>query len=342
VPANLATAQNEVEFNISDATYDADKGSVAVTFFASDPSNSDAKYDLTDSAGPFGSGASMNLGFAWDSGTDYSNTGSGSTPATPLIVNVLTSLGTSAVVDNGDNTYTLTASLPDEAQAAGSGAAFIYGHPLGDGDGDGVADAKETMDIKSPHEFFAITDSSVQDRRDVVDIAKCDSCHGFIAGHGGLRSDNPQVCATCHNPNATDISRRPDSASDALDGKGEESIDFKRMIHGLHASGMREKPLTYYGFTGPATFDEEEVTFPGELNKCDACHESEAYWLPLADGVLASTIDTGADVADPADDLNITQSAAVCSSCHDSEKAATHMEQNGASFEVLDANIMFY
>ena len=42
-------------------------------------------------------------------------------------------------------------------------------------------------------------------RRLVVDIAKCDVCHDVLSLHGNNRTDEPGVCAVCHNPNATDV-----------------------------------------------------------------------------------------------------------------------------------------
>jgi OmcA/MtrC family decaheme c-type cytochrome len=344
VPALLTAALNTLDFNIISATYSESSGAVTVNFSFTNPSDSDSAYDIaTADAFNTENGASINLSVAWDSSTDFSNEGSGSTPARSLDTSVLGSLGTSAITDNEDGTYTMVVDLPDEAQASGSGMVFLQGHPLGDIDGDGTIEDAEEMPTTSVSMFFAINDSSASERREVVDIDKCDSCHGILSLHGENRNDNINVCAACHNPNHTDINRRPEDATDAADGKGEESIDFKRLIHAVHASGMREEPLVVYGFGGSThVFDEEEVAFPGELDACDSCHAGDSFTLPLADDILASTIDSGDDAADPADDLNITQNAAVCSSCHDGEKAQTHMQQNGAAFDVLDENILFY
>lgn len=113
------------------------------------------------------------------------------------------------------------------------------------------------------------------------------------------------------------------------------------MIHGVHASGFRENPLQVVGFGGFNThvFDENEVHFPGRLSNCRTCHEEGTWRLPLADSVLATTIDTGLDILDPGDDLMITPMASVCSSCHDTNLAKGHMEQNGADFTATAASI---
>jgi len=78
--------------------------------------------------------------------------------------------------------------------------------------------------------------------------------------------------------------------------------------------------------------DYREVVFPGKLSDCTACHSGQSYYPVTSSTVLATTIDTGADLADPSDDINITANAAVCSSCHASALAKAHMEQNGGSF----------
>jgi OmcA/MtrC family decaheme c-type cytochrome len=195
----------------------------------------------------------------------------------------------------------------------------------------------------------------------VVDIAKCNVCHSVLSPHGNNRTDEPQVCAVCHNPNATDAGRRPSAAgvlTGGADGKLEEAIDFRTMIHGIHAGqasngGFRDKGITVYGFSGANDFS--HVVFPGKLNDCTACHIGSTYELagiwapPTANGILGTTTTTDPaanDTTDPAaadavDNLRISPTAAVCSSCHDSAVAKTHMQDafNGGQFSVTQAQI---
>ena len=93
------------------------------------------------------------------------------------------------------------------------------------------------------------------------------------------------------------------------------------------------------GFGGFSThvFSVDEVAFPGRLSNCNTCHVNDSYRLPLSADVLASTIDTGDDRQDSADDLMITPTASVCSSCHD--KSQFHMELNGADFTATETTI---
>jgi hypothetical protein len=71
------------------------------------------------------------------------------------------------------------------------------------------------------------------------------------------------------------------------------------------------------------------------LANCAGCHIGDAYNLPLAAAVLPTTVDTGADIADPGDDGNITPASSSCSSCHDDIEATTHMAEEGGNFNFI-------
>jgi OmcA/MtrC family decaheme c-type cytochrome len=75
------------------------------------------------------------------------------------------------------------------------------------------------------------------------------------------------------------------------------------------------------------------------LSDCTACHLPGTISLPLEDSVLATTFDTGSDIADPADDRVITPVSATCSACHDSAASAAHMTANGGSFDTTQQAI---
>jgi OmcA/MtrC family decaheme c-type cytochrome len=107
---------------------------------------------------------------------------------------------------------------------------------------------------------------------------------------------------------------------------------MKYMIHALHASGATGVPYEVCGFrNSDHVYD---FVYPGHLNNCEGCHiKDEDTFYPVAAGTtLGTTIDVGADPADPSDDVVISPNTAVCSTCHVSDLAAQHMMQNGGDF----------
>jgi len=178
-------------------------------------------------------------------------------------------------------------------------------------------------------DYFTVTDTLVVPRRSVVAIDNCNSCHQSLSLHGGNRTDNPQLCVICHNPNATDIRARIEAGVDAstsADGLKEQAIDFKQMIHGIHDGN-----IAVYGFGG-SLHDYRTIEFPGEISNCGNCHEGNSFFPVNQNFVLATTIDTGLDLGDPTDDVNISPNASACFGCHRSDASVSHMTINGGSF----------
>lgn len=331
----------EFEVNVLDVTNSGQGDFPVVTLSVTNPLNGDAPYDILND--PEFDGGRLNMGVAWDT-ADYNNVGNGGVNARYQVTNVLTN-----AVAVGDGTFTVVSQvqIPDGTlapfiPATGSGAIIVEGRARKDVSLDAtpnIGNIPLTFGIG----YFSINepDGQAVARRQPVDINQCNVCHGIKINHGSNRANDTQGCVGCHNPRNTDKVVRDIAATPPTDGKDEESIDFKRLIHGIHASGFRENPLQVVGFGGRSThvFDEEEVHFPGNLSNCRTCHREGAWRLPLADTVLASTIDTGADIADPTDDLMITATASACSSCHDGDLAQTHMEQNGADFTATASSL---
>ena len=331
IPTEIAA--QDFAYNIIDVANTGPGEFPAITFSVTNPNNADAAYDIsTHPAFTTGGGVSrLAIDLAWDT-KDINNTGSGSGVASAVSINALT-----ASVANGDGTFTATSAVAIPLTAVGSGAVGIEGHPAADVDGDGTF--TDRLPVLSVVDYFGITDATAVPRREVVDNAKCNNCHNQVSLHGSNRNGEVQLCVMCHNPNNTDINRRPTDPAMAGDGKVEESVDFKTMIHSIHAADMRENDFFVFGF-GNTEHDFSHVLFPGILNNCETCHKSGTFELPLPEAVLATTIDTGVVLNDPADDGNISATAAVCSSCHDDRLAAAHMEQNGgASFNTTQENI---
>jgi len=273
--------------------------------------------------------------------TDYTNDGSGSSPAQPISTNAL-GVGGGSVSALGGGLYRALVTLPSSA-TSGSVGIGLEGHPAADLDGDGTF--SDRIAVKSDVVYFDVTQGRMVGtvpRRQVIDVDKCNTCHdqagNGISLHGSNRTGNEQICVLCHNGNATDVSRRPAPPAMTADGKAEEAIDFKRLIHQIHSGAELQNGVVIYGFGGSVN-DFSHVEFIGNRRNCETCHLPGTYTAEAAFDATPTTIDTGADVTVSTDDLNISPNAAVCSSCHDNTAATDHMKLNGASFHALDADI---
>ncbi len=299
-----------------------------------------ADSEWTDTYALGGGGASrLNLSVAWDT-SDYNNNGSGATPGKVVDINGLDIAG-GTVTAQGGGVYRVTTTLP--SSASDTVTVTIDGHPAADLDSDGTY--SDRIPVKSVFQDININGGRavVVARRAIVDVSKCNKCHDAagqgISLHGSNRTGEVQVCVVCHNPDATDINRRPSDPTTTADGKVEESIDMKRMIHQIHSGSDLVNGVVIYGY-GSAEHDYSTVGFTGNRKNCETCHYAGTYDTLDAANSLASTISTGTDVADPDDDLNISPTAATCSSCHDDDKSTDHMELHGASFSALDDDIL--
>jgi len=347
VPARLTAAAAKFKFNIISATPTTPGGFPVVTFSVTDPTNGDQPYDIkTDphftAIASGNSRLAVSIGWNTNATKDFGNDGSAANFGQPISMDALAN----SVAGSAAGTYTVTSAVAIPATQTGTLRVTMDGHPASDVTTPGTF--TDRLVVKSVFKDFAITGTAVA-RRSVVDIAKCNVCHDVLSLHGNNRTDEPGVCVVCHNPNATDKGRR--ITGPFVDGKLEEAVDFRTMIHGIHAGqasngGFREKGLVVYGFGGSVN-DFSTVVFPGKLNNCTACHIGTSYQLtgiwapPTANGILGTTISTEASASDAADNLRISPTAAVCSSCHDSALAKAHMQDpfNGGNFSATQATI---
>lgn len=149
----------------------------------------------------------------------------------------------------------------------------------------------------NPIAYVEVLGGTPAARREVVDQAACDGCHGELNAHDNLRRGDVQYCVTCHNPTATDAAVRPISAGAA------RSLDFRVLIHKIHAgerlpSVRAGAPYIVYGLNGSAN-DFSQVRFPRALDECRGCHLEGTYVEP---------------------------STAACTSCHDGAATLGHAE----------------
>jgi len=283
--------------------------------------------------------ARLAIGIAWDT-ADYHNNGA-NTPGLPVSMNAIPcSGGNPQPVVGQTNVFSVTSLTAIPANAGGSLAVTIDGHPAVDIDG-----SLESIAVTNLVGYAAIGANALVTRRNAVDIDKCDDCHNQLSMHGGNRTDNLEVCVTCHAPNATDINRRSAPCSDPDElGDDDAPIDMKVMIHALHAADFTKEPYEACGFRFPSggtphTFD---FVYPGKLNNCEGCHVADSFYPVDPAEVLGTTVDAN-DPATQLDDTVVSPNSAVCSSCHVSDLAANHMIQNGGDFDATkdaDSNLV--
>ncbi|MGE5161357.1 MAG: multiheme c-type cytochrome [Betaproteobacteria bacterium] len=353
-------------------------------------------------AAPFqAAGAALTLDIGWNPKSDFTNTGSTGATLAPLagtalgagvaipvqVRNLQTTASTACVaIDDcpgvsfvGRKVYFVTREVTP-VPGATAGRVALEGKPLCK-DLPNCPDPIVTnsgtttyanIPVKSATADFAIPASSsttavvANQRRQVVDIAKCKGCHDDqkhgdvvvprLSLHGANRNENLDLCVTCHNPNQTDVPYRYLSTADARIGGPETPIDFKVMVHSIHAGGFRKAPYVVIGRNSSIN-DYSGVRFPAELRKsCLKCHVTDAsgkgsFELPLKSTVLGTTINSQSvyqvatgqmrsiDV-DPANDTKITPTAATCSACHDNSEVRSHMiRTGGASFATTQDKI---
>ena len=170
---------------------------------------------------------------------------------------------------------------------------------------------------------FAVTGTTVVPRRTSVQLTKCNACHQdlkVLFSHGNQRI-TIEHCVICHNPNGTDLARRPaDHSADPG-----ESVHFARMIHRIHTGEELTQDYTVYGNSGqPSRFN--EVLYPGDRRNCLACHvNAAANALPVPS--------TNQPVNAPREYFSPLGSAtAACTGCHDSRDVLAHTFLNTAFF----------
>jgi OmcA/MtrC family decaheme c-type cytochrome len=344
-----------------------------VKFSVVDPTNGNAPYNILTAQAFAGTDpgtgepvcanggtARLAIDIAWTT-SDYTNWGSGATAATwgqPISLNPLAIAGCAASVPlsaitgpDANGAFTLTSPTPLPAApvancppggavacpAITNVAAVIEGHPGVVTTGPGAT----AIPVTSAVGYGNVTGAAPVARRVVVDIAKCDVCHSVLALHGDNRNDNAQVCVVCHNPASTDVSERQTLTAAGTDGLWEQSIDFKQMIHAIHDGSVRGaagSPFVIYGYGGSIN-NFTDVVYPGQLNRCDACHVGTSYYPVSDSAVQATTLVTGLskqspNPTTPGNPISTSANMAVCSACHVDALSNSHMTQNGGSTSV--------
>ena len=337
--------------------------------------------------------ASLTLDVGWDPSHDFSNTGSENPGLNALISTTITGKGAAVVaqvrdlhkasssactsatcpgVDSANRFYVdkVVTPVPFGQLAVRYGRVALEGRPLCIG----LAECAGTtlyavVPVTSATADFAFQPADpnramVPDtRRKIVDMAKCARCHDGgqhgdvvvpkLSLHGGNRNENLGLCVMCHNANQTDVPYRQASADPLISGP-ETSVDFKTMVHSIHAGGFRERDFVVIGRSSSVN-NFGDVRFPSQLRNCLNCHVESAgrgsYELPIDARALGTTTNTrslynvppgGTRVidVDPASDVKTSPTAAACSACHDKAEVRSHMvRRGGASFSAAQGDL---
>ena len=200
-------------------------------------------------------------------------------------------------------------------------------------------------------------------RRQAVEKARCEKCHSSLGVfgdsnfHGGQRND-PDRCVLCHNPN--------------LNSNG-WSISSNAHVHAIHSVPKREADggpkFTWRAVdtNGDGNPDEGffNVTYPGVLRNCQACHlpntvnfgnaanaaqATKLTFRTAAAGAVTAGVNKAPYVAVGAYGTGYSASLATgvvteatgatlvnspianaCFSCHTTDSAMSHMRANGGS-----------
>jgi len=190
-------------------------------------------------------------------------------------------------------------------------------------------------------------------RRVLVDINSCNTCHERVGFHSNAgRMNNPDYCATCHNPEITSSNVFAGFATFTLAPGGgtfyysQKSNNFKDMIHSIHAGAERkaQDPANPFNFirgnpnasggSGPMVF--QNVVYPAQIADCKTCHVANSYRVPANDSFAWSAIDAQPSLVATAAAFTPTKTirqgpgTAACGSCHITTSARAHFATNTA------------
>ncbi|HEY1242440.1 MAG TPA: OmcA/MtrC family decaheme c-type cytochrome [Bryobacteraceae bacterium] len=177
---------------------------------------------------------------------------------------------------------------------------------------------------------FSVDASKVQPRRQVVALAKCNTCHVNLSLHGENRNQIEQ-CVLCHNPSMDDSPVRSQAVNAADKNLPPQGVNFAMMIHKIHrGETMQEDGATYIIVgNGGSHNDFSDVRYPvmgptggvADTAKCDMCHvnNSEASF-PIGQNA----------VADQQGKWNPTAPATTnaCTACHIKTSTFAHAAAN--------------
>ncbi|MBK9519911.1 MAG: OmcA/MtrC family decaheme c-type cytochrome [Anaeromyxobacter sp.] len=281
-------------------------GPATVTFDVTDAAGNQVDFLAELAAGAFGStrGPRFSIAQANATGTYealYESASAGDpagkqTRPTSVPATITLAQAAALYTANLDGTYMFT--FPTAAPAL---PALAAGFPLAPAPASqtlvGMQAARLFQGINYPVgvSFEFVPNGTAAVARQVVSDAACNACHKNMQAHGTRRTVG--LCLTCHTPGWI-------IAADAASGRTANAIDFRQMIHEIHAGQLLAPAGTPRVYKWSATTDFSTVMFapPNTVKNCGQCHQ-------------------GAQ----ADNAFSKPSRAACGSCHYEVDFATHM-----------------
>ena len=163
--------------------------------------------------------------------------------------------------------------------------------------------------------------------------------------------------------------------SATYDGKTAETYDLRYLLHAVHSTEKREKPIVIYrsrgiyafalaGAAKPTGWPDDGLTvygsqngktiahnwtvvhYPQPANNCTACHDAGTFEVPDQTKAVGVTVEPGTSWPLQSDDVIIGPAAAACTACHATSVARSHAVKMGymanvskeAMVEMADTN----
>jgi len=181
-------------------------------------------------------------------------------------------------------------------------------------------------------------------RKPTVELAKCNACHGSLAGGAGISASDiaslnlpylsgtlvgpgfhksqrakVELCVLCHTPN-NGLSPGTGSRKNDYAASG----DIKVFIHKLHRGpALADKKYNFYSYD-PAP------GYPNDLRNCQACHTTAnpAMRVTIGSVLNGAPVTAFAQYQDPS---RLSSWRAVCTSCHDNNTSMSSYLENQCS-----------
>lgn len=165
-----------------------------------------------------------------------------------------------------------------------------------------------------------------QSRRQSLDTANCNMCHGQLVGFHGTGRNTVEFCVMCHTPN-----NPVNGAADQVGAAG----DFKVFVHKIHRGPALKD--TAYSFEGAIADG-----YPNDLRRCDACHNSSTPSAVVTTPTLVGAPNGGVAATSTAtnDGTRLSSWVAVCTSCHDGTTAGGTILTNPVGHALANQNTL--